>query len=351
MTHLVRFLKKARVALRMHRRRPTFVSFNVTNRCNEACPMCSIWRDEGEDLPLAEIERIFTDLRRCGFLVSELSGGEPFLRPDLFEVFKVLDRLGFLYTLTTNGTLVTGEQIERLSDARGLLQLAVSLDSLRRDTYRALRGCDLLPDVLNTLDRIAAAPPPQPVKLNMTLSRLNYQEVFDMIRYARARGFFLSVFPVSLGGGFEHRADHPQFRASSGELREMATVFVELSRLKKEGAPLWEYSGFYEKAAGYLLQRPMGPCGAGELFVDLHSDGKLAPCIDLPTCADLRQESAAAALARMKTQSERIRSCSGASPCCYTCSYNISLTAEHPVRFVLENARRTVKLWVKKPKA
>lgn len=330
-------LKILRVAGRMSRRLPTFVSFNVSNRCNEACPMCSVWREEGEELPLPEIARIFAEFKRVGFLITEVSGGEPFLRPDLFEVFSLLDRLGFLYTTTTNGTVLTADQIGRLREARGMLQLAVSLDSLNRELYRTLRGKDLLPAVLTTLERLAMAPPPQPVKLNMTLSRLNFHEVFDMVRFARARGFYLSVFPVTLGGGFAHRSDHPQFLPSQAERREMSSIFLELARLKREGAPLWEYSGFYEKAAGYLLGAPMGPCRAGELYVDLHADGFLAPCVDLPGVADLRTEGAADALKRLRQEKERVRACSEGTPCCYTCTYNLSLTAEHPFSFMRES--------------
>lgn len=335
---MTRALKLLRILWRMHRKAPTFVSFNVSNRCNEACPMCAVWREPGPELPLPELERIFADLGRFGLGVVEVSGGEPFLRPDIFEVFALLDRLGFLYTTTTNGSIVTDRILDCLRRAEGLLQLAVSLDTLDRETYARLRGRDLLPQVLENIETIAAARLPRPVKLNQTLSRHNCRETLELLRFARERRLYLSVFPVNTGPGFAHRAADPLYDANDAERREMAALFRELARLRRAGEPLWEYSGFYELAADYVLGKGSGLCDAGELYVDLRADGQLAVCVDQPAFADLRSESVAAAWPRIAGQRERIRQCAGETPCCYTCTANVSLTAGHQLSFLLETA-------------
>ncbi len=332
-------LKLIKIFRRMRARKPTFVSFNVSDRCNEACPMCAVWREPGPDLPLPEMERIFTDLRRFGLDVVEVSGGEPFLRPDIFEVFSLLDRLGFLYTTTTNGTVASAAMLDRLRRAKGLMQLAVSLDTLDPALYARLRGWDLLPQVLRNLETIGAARLPQPVKLNQTMSRHNFRETLELLRFARERDFYLSVFPVNTGHGFAHRAADPLFDATATEREEMAALFRELARLRRAGEPLWEYSGFYELAADYVLGKGTGMCDAGELYVDLRVDGRLAACVDQPAFADLRHESVAEVWPRIAEQRERIRACAGETPCCYTCTANLSLTAGHQLPFLLETAR------------
>ena len=336
---MTRSWKLLRILWRMRRKAPTFVSFNVSNRCNEACPMCAVWREPGPELPVPELERIFAGLRRFGLMVVEISGGEPFLRPNIGEVFVLLDRLGFLYTTTTNGTVITDELLERLTRADGLIQLAVSLDSLDREVYARLRGVDLLPQVLRTIETLAAARLPKPVKLNQTMSRHNFRETLDILRFAGERGLYLSVFPVNIGHGFAHRAADPLYEASKAEREEMAALFRELARLRRGGYPLWEYSGFYERAADYVLGKSMGFCDAGELYVDLRVDGRLAVCVDQPEFADLRLESVAAAWPRIARQRERIRACSGETPCCYTCTANLSLTAGNQIPFLIETAR------------
>jgi len=331
-------LKLIKIFRRMRANRPTLISYNLTNECNQACPMCSVRQQGGDELSLAELERIFAELVGAGIQVVELSGGEPFLRSDIAELFALLDRLDLFSTITTNGTLLNKARIEQLRNVRGLLQLAISLDSLDPETYAQMRGRDLLPVVLRSVDLVAGAGLSLPFKLNMTMSGLNYRETLEILAHARERGGYLSVFPVSLGTGFQHRSDDARFRVDGVQRQEMADIFRELARLRRQGQPLWEYSGFYELAADYVLGLPVGPCDAGRLYLDLHADGKLAACIDQPASADLRTESVQEALGRFDAENGQIRRCSAESPCCYTCTYNVSLTARNQLAFLRETA-------------
>jgi MoaA/NifB/PqqE/SkfB family radical SAM enzyme len=335
--------KLLHVFVRMRRGLPTFVSFNSLNSCNQACPMCAVWRQGGERLSVAEIEPIFRDLKNFGFLVVGISGGEPFLREDLFEIFSLLDRIGFFYTTTTNGTLLTEEAIDRIRSARQLLQLAVSLDSLQPSVYGQLRGRPLLPVVLNNLERLAQAELPFPVKINMTMNRLNYRETYDLLEYAKARNLYLSVFPVNQGAGFLHRHHTSQFNTTESEGREMADIFRDLARLRRLGEPLWEYSGFYDQAADYVTGRPMGRCDAGRLYIDIGADGWVGACIDRERLACLRTTSVEEAMRLVNTQDQRILACSEETPCCYTCTCNISLTSANLAAFFRETVRVRVR--------
>jgi MoaA/NifB/PqqE/SkfB family radical SAM enzyme len=332
-------LKLLRVFWRMRRGEPTFVSFNSLNACNQACPMCAVWRRDGEMLSVAELTPIFRDLRRFGLLVTEISGGEPFLRQDIYQIFAMLDRLGFLYTTATNGTLLSAAGIERLRQARGLLQVAVSIDSLNPENYALLRGRDLLPEVLANLHLLIAARLKVPVKINLVMNRINYRETFDFLKFARERGIYLSVFPVNQGDGFLHRHSDPQYAATPPERQEMAAIFRELARLRREGEPLWEYSGFYERAADYVLGRPVGPCDAGKLYIDLNADGQVAVCLDREGVGDIRKESIATLWGRLQSQAGAVQACSETTPCFYTCTYNVSITARHQLAFLRETAR------------
>jgi MoaA/NifB/PqqE/SkfB family radical SAM enzyme len=322
----------------MRRTKPTFVSFNSLNACNEACPMCSVWRRDGGILTVAEMEPIFRDLRSFGFMVMEISGGEPFLRDDLYDIFALLDRLGFLYTTATNGTLITAGGIDRLRSAKGLLQIAVSIDSLNRSTYERLRGRDFLAVVLQNLELLLAAKLPFPIKLNVVMNRINFRETFAFLEFAKSRGISLSVFPINQGDGFFHRHSDPQFCASEDELRRMAEIFRELARLRCAGEPLWEYSGFYDLAAEYVLGKPVGPCDAGNMYIDLNADGQVAVCLDQVGVGDLRRNSIRQLWQTLESQNDKIKACSLGTPCFYTCTYNISLTSRNQFAFLCETA-------------
>jgi cyclic pyranopterin phosphate synthase len=334
----MRLPKLANIAWRMRRRVPTFVSFNVTNRCTQRCPMCGVWVTSSEELSVAEIAEILSQLREEGIAAIEISGGEPFLRPDIFEVFSVLDQLGFVYSVNTNGTLLTPDVIERLASCTGLLQLAVSLDSLQRERYAQLRGTDSLPRVLASLELIAAARRRLPVKLNVAMSRVNRDEVYHILEFAKSRGLGMSAFPVAQGAGLAHRGEDAIFDASEDERLEMAELFRHLAVLRRAGEPLWEYSGYYEVAADYVSGRSIALCDAGRVFLDLRANGDLAACVDLPAFASLRGESLGDALMRVDGERLRIQACAQSTPCCYTCTANISETARHPLRFGWESA-------------
>ncbi len=120
------------------------VIWNLVRRCNLACKHCySISADV--DFPgELDTEQVFTvmdDLKSFHVPVLILSGGEPLLRPDIFEISRRAKTMGFYTALSTNGTLITEANIERIA-AIGYDYLGISIDGLRdtHDRVRRLHG-------------------------------------------------------------------------------------------------------------------------------------------------------------------------------------------------------------------
>jgi MoaA/NifB/PqqE/SkfB family radical SAM enzyme len=325
------------VLWRLRRGHRAFASINLLNRCNQACPMCAVHGGPDVQLPLADLERAFEALAAGGVQVIELSGGEPFLRRDLAAVVSALDARHLLYSFTTNGTVIDEAGLSALAAGQGLLQVALSLDSLDRDRYRLLRGRDLLPQALLGLERLQGALPGTALKLNMALSRHNRAEVPALLALARRRGLFLSVFPVNQGPGV-HRSDGAGFEASGAEREEMAAIFDQLARQRRTGAPLWEPSAFYRAAAAYLRGGPNAPCGAGRLYLDVRADGTVAPCVDLPSVASLDDLASGRAWEALEAAQPAVAHCRATTPCCYTCTVNLAETGRHPLAVAAETA-------------
>jgi MoaA/NifB/PqqE/SkfB family radical SAM enzyme len=327
----------ARVLWRLRRGRPTLASVNLLNRCNQACPMCAVHRGPDDALSLAELARTFAALTAGGVRIVELSGGEPFLRRDLPEVLALVDRAGLLCSFNTNGTALTDDGLAALARTRGLLQVAMSLDSLDRERYRLLRGRDLLPQALAGLDRLQAARLPATLKLNLALSHHNLEELDALLAFAAGRRLFLSVFPVNQGPGV-HRSEGATFAATDAERASLADAFERLATLRRRGAPLWETSAFYRAAAAFLRREPLGPCGAGRLYLDVRADGAVAPCVDLPPVAGLAALEAGEAWGALEGAQGAVRACRAETPCCYTCTVNLAEMARHPLRYAAETA-------------
>lgn len=104
-------------------RLPLEGSIDLTYRCNNSCRHCWLWispdSPEAEnELTFDEIKRIVGEARRLGCRKWNISGGEPMLRPDFEDIFDYITRNSILYTLNTNGTLITPD-IARLMKRKG----------------------------------------------------------------------------------------------------------------------------------------------------------------------------------------------------------------------------------------
>lgn len=120
------------------------VIWNLIRRCNLACKHCysiSADCDFPGELATEEVFRVMDDLKAFRVPVLILSGGEPLMRPDLFEISQRAKRLGFYVGLSTNGTLIDESNIDRIA-AIGYDYVGISIDGLRstHDRFRRRDG-------------------------------------------------------------------------------------------------------------------------------------------------------------------------------------------------------------------
>ena len=127
--------------------------FEITNRCNLLCKHCgSSCSTKGEMLSLQSIEAVLQTLDSERPMIC-LTGGEPMLHPDFFEIAKCVKEKGLLWGMTTNATLIDDATALRLKEV-GMSTVSVSLDGMEKshDALRqkkgawrlALRGLDAL---------------------------------------------------------------------------------------------------------------------------------------------------------------------------------------------------------------
>ena len=116
----------------------------LTLQCNERCFHCgsSCTPQKPEDqLSLAEYKAILDQVKE-DFDISRLqlciTGGEPLLRPDFFDILGYAHELGYRWGMTSNATLITPQVARRLAET-GMETISVSIDGLR-ETHDLLRG-------------------------------------------------------------------------------------------------------------------------------------------------------------------------------------------------------------------
>jgi heme d1 biosynthesis radical SAM protein NirJ len=120
------------------------VIWNLIRRCNLTCKHCysiSADTDFPGELSTGEVYTVMDDLKDFGVPVLILSGGEPLLRPDIFEISRRAKAKGFYVGLSTNGTLIDRANIDAIAEV-GYDYVGISLDGLRatHDAFRRKKG-------------------------------------------------------------------------------------------------------------------------------------------------------------------------------------------------------------------
>ena len=167
------------------------VSWNLTQRCNLECAHCylsaSASADTRGELTTEECRRVIDEITTVNpnvFLI--LTGGEPFLRKDLFEIAAYAAEKRFTVVLGTNGVLLREKEAKAMR-RHGVLGASISLDSTdakRHDVFRhlpgawdgAVRATKVLAD--EGLD----------FSLHMSVTDWNVDEIPAMIDLAKALG-------------------------------------------------------------------------------------------------------------------------------------------------------------------
>jgi heme d1 biosynthesis radical SAM protein NirJ len=228
------------------------VIWNLVRRCNLNCRHCyalSADVDFPGELTTAEVLATMEDLRRFGVPVLILSGGEPLMRRDIFEVSRRARKMGFYLGLSTNGTLIDGAMADRIAET-GYDYVGISLDGLEATHDRFRRHQGAFAASLAAVRHCRARG--VKVGLRFTLTRDNAAELPDLLALARAEHvekFYLSHLNYA-GRGNRNRGDD----AAHGMTRQaMDTLFEACWRDIEDGVDRDYVTGNNDADAVYLL--------------------------------------------------------------------------------------------------
>jgi MoaA/NifB/PqqE/SkfB family radical SAM enzyme len=265
------------------------VIFFPTSRCNSRCVSCDWWKCSGAgDLTLDEIDAVARALRELGTRVVVFSGGEPLLRPEVFEAAQMFRAQGMTLHLLTSGVLL--DRCAR-DVAREFSRVIVSLDATTEDLYQAVRGIAALTMVEKGVARLRGLAADVPVTARATLHRLNFRELPRLIDHARAMALDgISFLPADVSSSAFGRARPARLQALALDAREVAELQDIVERTIESHREDFE-SGFvseppeklrripqYYAALGGAGAFPAIACNAPYTSVVLEADGSVRPC-------------------------------------------------------------------------
>ncbi|HMN75342.1 MAG TPA: heme d1 biosynthesis radical SAM protein NirJ [Burkholderiaceae bacterium] len=228
------------------------VIWNLIRRCNLTCKHCyalSADHDYPGELTNAEVNAVMDDLKAFGVPVLILSGGEPLLRPDLFEIAARAKAMKFYVGLSSNGTLIDAAMADRVT-AQGFDYVGISLDGLRatHDKFRRKQGAfDASLGAVRLLRERGVK-----VGLRYTMTDMNAADLPDLMQLMHDEGvdkFYFSHLNYA-GRGNIHRGRDAHFAATRAALDRL---FDAAWRAAVEGRELEYVTGNNDADGVYLL--------------------------------------------------------------------------------------------------
>jgi radical SAM protein with 4Fe4S-binding SPASM domain len=244
------------------------VFFEATKRCNLNCVHCYNPQSKTRELQEEEIFEFISEIEKLGALKMRITGGEPFMKNNLFNILRKIYSSMIDFSIFTNGTLIEKEQIKELS----LLNpefVAVSIDSVNSKEYRKIRKKDNK-KVLNNLEEMLK----QGIRTRANIVLFkgindSYDSIKNTLSYLKELGMdkddisFDEVVPEGRG------VQIPLYNSE-----EKIKIMKKISRL---------YEGVFEKKL--LIKTPEGQkrkidsyCGLGENFFYIGSEGSISLC-------------------------------------------------------------------------
>lgn len=242
-------------------------STELTFRCNLNCAHCYVAYDpQKKEMTYKEVCRILDEITEAGCLWLLISGGEPFMRDDILDIYTYAKKKGLLITLFTNGTLITPEIADYLKEWPPF-SVEITLYGITKETYervtgvagsfeRCMKGINLL------LKRKI------PLKLKTTVMILNYHELWKIKKYVEDLGVefrFDAVLSPKLDGSKEPC----KLRISPEEVVKLDLADEE--RLK-------EWKEFCKKFWGPAESDRLYNCGAGLTSFHIDPYGQMSIC-------------------------------------------------------------------------
>lgn len=168
---------------------PRLIFWEMTTACNLKCihcRACPVDQRSPEDLTTQEGKAILDEIASFASPAVVLSGGEPLVRPDVFEIASYGTSKGLRMLLATNGTLVTPEVANEIVKA-GIQRVSVSIDGATASTHDSFRRIDgAFQQAWRGIDNLKAAG--VSFQINTAVSKHNIDEIPQILDLAVKSG-------------------------------------------------------------------------------------------------------------------------------------------------------------------
>lgn len=256
--------------------KPSLISWNLTKKCNLRCPHCYMEAGAAaeNELTTDECMHLLDEMKVLGTEMLILTGGEPLLRKDIYDIAHAASSQGMWVVMGTNGVLITDQVAQKMVEC-GVKGVGISIDSLDPAKHNGFRGGpNAWEHSVRALDICRANG--LEVLVQTTVMAMNYVEIPRLIDFASEKDAwsFNLFFLVQTGRGQQMNDLSPQqTEALLSELVEAQTRYRPML-VRSKCAPHFKRIA-YEKGMGGLES---GGCMAGTQYCRITPEGNVTPC-------------------------------------------------------------------------
>jgi MoaA/NifB/PqqE/SkfB family radical SAM enzyme len=259
-------------------KKPLALSLEITHSCNCNCKHC----DKGGMIKkekMASIQRFAEVTNELQPLIAQISGGEPLLRDDIFNLIKLIKVWGRLphVVVVTNAHLMTVEKYKKFKEL-GVDEFSISLDypDERHDQNRGIRG---LYQHLNKLLPQLSAFGNKDITLITVIRSDNVKDLMDCARHAIRWDVAINFSSYTA----LRTKDKSKSVQGEGPLQELRSQIDSLIQFKKETGRIFTAESVLNKYYDFFVNGSNTPnCKAGIRCLVVNPDGRLAPCAMQP---------------------------------------------------------------------
>lgn len=255
--------------------RPSAMYVELTYRCNCRCKFCERWTvspDEvKEELNQEEVKRLLAAARGLGVRFVGFTGGEPFLRKDIFEIARFARRIGLSTTVASNGTLINRENVKEVASLFD--SIAISMDGINESTHDLHRG--VKGTHARAMNAIALLAEHRiPVAVNMVVTQKNFTELDQYAQHFAERGIAFQFTPVHSYETSYLKADNKLLQIDLDAFEKIWTNL--LSKYRSLRSPYYKSVPAYFSRPERLVESYV--CFAGTVTFFVNPYGEVYPC-------------------------------------------------------------------------
>lgn len=257
--------------------------WHITDHCNLRCKHCyQIKFDKSSELCLEKVKTIIDKIDfslKNRFITVNITGGEPFLRDDLFDILSYIeDKKNFKeFNIITNATLIDSEKVNNLNKFNKFKYLKISLESLDEKKNDYIRGKGNFKKVIENI-KFFKVNSNKKILLMITLGSLNFKEIANFLDFSKdlkVDGVILERF-VPIGKGLNLK----EFYLKNIEWHDLLKIIIYYLDLNLSPKDLLPYKAFWIDLKNSKLKGAL--CNLGDESMALMPNGDIYPCRRLP---------------------------------------------------------------------